>query len=126
MASGLMIASVSDAATIPPSSFTKRAHTLAEQRDHVRRPPHDPDPGLLEGRYFFFSGAGGAGDDGARVPHPPTLGRGLAGDKADDWFGDPFLDEGSRALLVGAADLADHHDGVGVVVLLKGLETRDE
>src|SRR3954469_21477759 len=126
MASGLMIASVSDDATIPPSSFTHRAHTLAEQRDHVRRPPHDPDPSLFEGRQFFFSGAGGAGEDGACMPHPPTLRRGLARDKAHDWFGDPLLDEGSRPLLVGAADLTDHDDGVGVVVVLKRLEAGDE
>src|SRR3954469_1754189 len=121
-----MIASVSDAATMPPSSFTERAHSLAEQRDHIRRPPHDSDPGLSEGRQLFFSSAGGPGDDGAGVTHPAPLGRGLARNKANNRLGDPLLHEGSRPLLVGAADLADDHDGVGIVVGLKSLETRDE
>src|SRR3954468_19031184 len=121
-----MIASVNVAATVPPSSFAERAHTLAEQRDHIRRPPHNSDPRLLEGRQFFLSGAGGPGDDGTRIPHPPPLRRGLAGNEAYDRLRDPLADEGGRPLLVGAADLADHDNGVGIRIVLKGVETRDE
>ena len=71
-------------------------------------------------------GARLAGDDGAGVAHA-AAGRGRsAGDEADHGLGYPRLNEGRGVLLLGAADLADHHDSVRLGVVLEELEDIDE
>src|SRR5690606_6160828 len=75
---------------------------------------------LLGGR-----GAGRAGHDRARVAHRLALGGGEAGDVTDDRLGDVLLDVRGGTLLGVAADLADHHDRLGLRVVLEGLERVD-
>ena len=53
------------------------------------------------------------------MAHGLALGRGEAGHVRDDRLGDVSLDERGRALLGIAADLADHHDRVGLGVCLE-------
>src|SRR5215207_7258530 len=121
-----MIPSVKVAATAPPSRLTESSQAPFQQRDHICRPAHDIDPGMLECSQLFLGSPGGARDDGAGVSHPAALGCRLAGNEADDRFGYPFLDKGCSALLVGAADLPDHHDSLGSGIVLECLETIDE
>ena len=79
-------------------------------------------PDGLEGLLLRLRGAGRARHDRARVAHRLALGGGEARDVADDRLGDVVLDVRRRALLGVAADLADHHDRVGLGV---GLERRE-
>ena len=79
------------------------------------------DAGGLEGLLLGLRGAGRAGHDGAGVAHRLALGGGEAGDVADDRLGDVGLDVVGGPLLGVAADLADHHDRVGVGVVLERL-----
>src|SRR5205814_9535543 len=59
----------------------------SEQLDHIHRPPHHSDPRRRERGQLLLGGAGGARDDGARVPHPAALGGGLPGDEPDHRLG---------------------------------------
>ena len=65
------------------------------------------------------------GDDGAGVAHGLALGSGEPRDVADDRLGDVVLDVRRGPLLGVAADLADHHDRVGLGVVLERLEAVD-
>src|SRR5699024_9109739 len=85
----------------------------------------DLDACRFEGFLLRGSGSRGTGDDGAGVAHGLALGRGEAGDVADDRLGHVVLDEGCGALFGVAADLADHDDGFGVRVGLEGFESID-
>ena len=77
------------------------------------------DAGRLERGDLLLGGAGRAGDDRAGVAHAAARGRGLPGDEADDRLRHVLLHERRGVLLVGAADLAHHHDGVGLGILLE-------
>ena len=70
-----------------------------------------------------FAVPAGAGDDRARVAHRLAGRRGEAGDVGDDRLGDVLGDVLGGLLLGGAADLAGHHDQLGLGV---GLEQRDD
>src|SRR5690606_29494438 len=85
----------------------------------------DADADLLQGRLPRLGGPGGAGDDGAGVAHRLALGGGEAGDVGHHGLGDVLLDVGRGALLGVAADLADHHDRLGVGVGLERLQGVD-
>ena len=79
-------------------------------------------------RAFFFSG-GGSGppaDDGAGVPHPLARRGGLPGDEADDGLLDVGLDVFGGFLLGVPADLPDHHESLGLRVLVEGLDRIEE
>jgi hypothetical protein len=60
------------------------------------------------------------------VPHPLARRSGEPGDVADDGLRHRLRDERRGALLVVAADLADHHDEVGLRIGLEPLERVDE
>src|SRR6478752_9505822 len=85
----------------------------------------DPDAGLLQGFLLGLRRARGTRDDRAGVPHRFALRGGEPGHVADDRLGHVLLDEGPGPLLGVAADLADHHDGVGLRVLLERLQAVD-
>src|SRR4051794_23731022 len=101
------------------------ADDLPHQPGGLRRRLADPDPGGLEGLLLRLRGAGRAGDDGAGVAHGLALGRGEPGDVADDRLGDVGLDEVRRPFLGVAADLADHHDRLGLRIVLESLQAVD-
>src|SRR5580658_6438648 len=100
-------------------------HDVADQSGGLAGGLADADAGLLQRFFLGLGGTGGAGDDRAGVPHRLAFGRGEPGHVPDDRLGQVLLDEGSGALLGVAADLADHHDGVGLGVLLEGLQAVD-
>src|SRR5690349_13205605 len=85
----------------------------------------DPDAGLLQGFLLGLRRARGTRDDRAGVPHRLALRGGEPGHVADDRLGLVLVDAGSGPLLGVAADLADHHDGVGLRVLLERLQAVD-
>ena len=68
----------------------------------------------------------GARDDGAGVAHLASRGRRHARDVGDDRLVHRRGDEVRRPLLAVAADLADHHHGPGLRVVLEGGEHVDE
>ena len=85
----------------------------------------DRDADRFQRRLLRLRGARGAGDDGARVAHGLALGRGEAGDVADDGLGDVLADVRGRPFLGVAADLPDEDDQFGVGVVLEGGEAVD-
>ena len=97
----------------------QRGHDLAHQARGLARGLADPHAGGLEGHLLRLGRAGRAGDDRAGVAHGLAGRGGEAGDVADHRLGDVGLDEVGRPLLGVAADLADHHDRVGVRVVLE-------
>src|SRR5579863_3240155 len=100
-------------------------HDVADQSGGLAGRLADADAGLLQRFLLGLGGTGGARDDRAGVPHRLALRRGEPGHVPHDRLGHVLLDEGSGALLGVAADLADHHDGVGLRVLLEGLQAVD-
>ena len=56
------------------------------------------------------------------MPHAAARRSGLAHDECRDGLADVLLDEGGGLLLLGAADLADHHDGFGLRVVVEHRE----
>src|SRR5690606_19603377 len=72
------------------------------------------DAGGLQGLLLGLGGARGPGHDRARVPHRLALRRGEPRHIAHHRLGDVGLDELRRPLLGVPADLADHHDRIGV------------
>ena len=95
---GVMISTQLFAIALPMSAGLLTTLTpAARERGH-----------LLGGRAFA------ARDDRAGVAHPSPGRRGLAGDEADDRLLEMRLDPRRRLFLGGAADLANHDDGVGV------------
>src|ERR1700726_1930825 len=87
-------------------------------------------PALFIASILFSGGAGAAGDDGAGMAHAPARRRGGAGDEADHRLlglaalhevRGPFLARPGRP-----ADLANHDDRLGLLVLEEELEAVDE
>src|SRR5699024_3732912 len=79
----------------------------------------------LEGLLLGLRGARGAGDDGTGVAHGLALRGGEARHVPEDGLGDVLLDVLRSALLGVTADLTDHHDRLGLRVLLEGLQRVD-
>jgi len=75
--------------------------------------------GVCERGHLFRRGSLPAGDDGAGVAHAASGRRGLAGDKSDDRFSHVCFRERRGFFFRGAANLADHHNAVCLVVILK-------
>ena len=99
---------------------------VLQQRDDVRRGGRHGDAGRLEGRLLLGGRARRALDDRAGVAHALAGRRAEAGDVGDHRLGDVLAHERRGALLVVAADLADEHDGLGLVVGLEELEALEE
>src|SRR5262249_5448631 len=74
---------------------------------------------------FFGGGAAAAGDDGAGVAHALAGGGGAAGDEADDGLLHVRLNPCGGGFFIAAADLADHHDGLGLRVIIEEFEKID-
>ena len=100
-----------------------RSHRLFQQHRNLGRRIRHPDAGGFEGGHLLRRRARAAGDDRAGVAHPLAWRRGLAGDEADHGLVTCALMKRGRFFLVRAADLADHHDRVGLRV---GLEERQD
>ena len=84
------------------------------------------DPGLGQRVHLGLGRALGARDDGAGVAHLAARGGGDPGDVGGHRLGHVLGDEGGRPLLLGAADLADHHDRLGLGVGLERRQAVDE
>src|SRR5207248_9213618 len=105
------------------SSFQHLQHGAAERRWRVR----DGKAGASHRLHLVLSGAGATGDDCARMTHAATRGRGDARNEADDGFLYlAVLDEVRGFFLGGAADLADHDDRLGLLILEEKPEHIDE
>src|ERR1700679_2412045 len=95
-----------------------------------RRRRGNLDPGGFHGGDLGFGITLAAGDDGAGMAHAAAGRRGAPGDEADHRLLAAALGlvlEELRAVFFGrAADLANHHDGMGLVVGEKHFEHRDE
>ena len=83
-------------------------------------------PASAQRLHLGRGGALAARDDGAGVAHLLAGGRGDAGDVGRHRLGHLRLDELGGLLLGRAADLADHHHGLGLGVGLEGLQAVDE
>src|SRR5262245_18225302 len=103
-----------------------RADRLGGELGGLGRALADPDALGLEGLLLRLRRPGGAGDDRPGVPHLLAGRGGEAGDVGDDGLGDILGDEFGGALLGVAADLADHDDQLGLVVVLEQPEDVDE
>src|SRR5262249_29673806 len=67
-----------------------------------------------------------AGNDRARMPHPPAGRRSLSGDEADDRLLESLSDEGGCVLLRRPADLSDHDDSVRIGIQGEEFQGIDE
>src|SRR6516162_3525805 len=90
-----------------------------------RRSPADLHSGRLEGLLLGGRRSRRAGHDGARVAHRLAFRSGESRDIADDRLGHVGLDVVGRTLLGVTADLTDHHDDLGVGILLEALDGVD-
>src|SRR5690606_10008673 len=87
---------------------------------------HRLDAGILEGCKLLGSGTLAAGNDCTRVAHSLAGRGGDSGNIRDDWLADIGLDVGRCLFLCRAADLADHDNCFGLVVLLEQGQDIDE
>ncbi len=108
---------------INPRFFQGLHHGLADMGDGVRH--RDADG--IEGLDLIRCCALAAGDDGARMAHALARRRLPPGDESCDRFFRHILpDPLCRIFFRRTADLADHEDGHGVVVLLEQFQRIDE
>src|SRR5437762_3729367 len=84
------------------------------------------DAGVFQRGDFVLGAARTSADDRAGVPHPLAFGRRLSCNKTHHRFADMLFDELRAALLVAAADLANHHDQSRLGVRFKQPEHRSE
>src|SRR5690606_36671820 len=92
---------------------------------HLRWIAGHGDAAGLHDFQLLLRGALAARNDGARMPHALARRGGDAGDEADHGLSHVVLDPARGVLLVGAADLADHDDGIGVGVVVEHLHDVD-
>src|ERR1019366_7580613 len=97
-----------------------------DEVDEIDRPLGDAHSGGLERLDLPRRRARRSGNDRARVAHPAARRCGLSGDESDDGLRHVLLDERRGLLLVGAADLAHHRDGLRLRILLERGEAVDE
>src|SRR5881397_3716226 len=84
--------------------------------------PHNPVPQLFDRVQLGGRRVAVAAYHGARVTHPATARGGHPRDQAHERLRHVLRRPRRRLDLLPAADLADHHDHVSVVVVLEGLE----
>src|SRR6185312_2189920 len=105
------------------SAFEHLHHRAAERRRRIG----DRDAGPLHRLYLVAGRAAAAGYNRAGMAHASARRRGGPGDEAHHRLLDlAAFDELRRLLLGRAADLADHDDRLGLVVLEEELEAIDE
>src|SRR4051812_22300287 len=92
---------------------------------HVGGRDRHPHAGFLEGADLGIGRVFGAADDGTGVAHAAPGGRGAPGDERGHGLLDVLADVAGGLDLVGAADLADHQDAVGLRVVLEEAEAVD-
>src|SRR3989338_5739458 len=109
MPSGLMIDKARSLATI----------NLFETRSDLHQASCHGNPGRFKGGDLFPRCSLAAGDDRPGMPHPFARRGGDPGDKRDDRLFDMSPNELSRLFLGTAADLADHYDRLGPLVLVE-------
>src|SRR5216684_4378326 len=109
-----------------PSAMSALQH-LDHRAAERRRGIGDGDAGALHRLDLVFGRAAAAGDDGAGMAHAPAGRCGGAGDETDHrLLGLAALEELRRLFLGRAADLADHDDRLGLLVLEEEFEAVDE
>src|SRR5215467_1252723 len=100
----------------------RRAHSLQNFfyfRADVGGASYDVNARRSHRGHLLCGGPFAAGDDRAGVAHATSGRRGLAADEADHGLLDVLLDVFGGLFFGRAADLADHHDGVGVGVVVE-------
>src|SRR5262249_57792893 len=103
-----------------------RARDLSREAGGLGRRRADADAVRFERLFLALRGAGRSGDERPGVPHRLAgWGRG-AGDVAHDRLRHLGADELGCLLFLVAADLADQHDELGLVVFLEPREHVDE
>src|SRR5688500_5599818 len=107
---------------IPP----KRSDQALYSSSDVCRALYNFDTCCGERRHLLGGRAFAARNDGAGVPHAASRGRSLSGNEPYDRFFERFLDVLRRIFLSGAADFADHHDGIGFGIVLKKFQHVDK
>src|SRR6185436_17345291 len=100
--------------SIEPTSL----QDFLDQLAHLGGVSRDTDAASFHHLELLLGRALAARDNGTRVAHPLARRRRDAGDESDNGLAHVFLDPKRGVLLVGSADLADHHHGdrVGIVV----------
>src|SRR5437762_2129390 len=98
----------------------------SQQLRNVRRRVRDGDPRRLKGRALRLRGSRPSRDDRPRVAHTSAWRRGAAGDERSHRLAHLSLHEGGSLLLLLPADLADHHDPLGLRVLVEHVQHVDE
>src|SRR5688572_14255302 len=108
------------------AAATSRGEGPLHRGAELRGRAHGDDAGLLERRVLVRRRALPARDHRAGMAHALARGRGDARDVGDDGLRHVPLDVLRGALLVAAADLADHDDAGRVLVALEEREHLDE
>src|SRR6476659_551577 len=99
------------------------AEHVPHRRADCRRRLGDDHPGAAQCFHLIAGPALAAGDNRTGMTHPPARRRGAAGDEPDDRFLSPRRPQKIGAVLFpGPADLADHHEGLGLVIAEEHLE----
>jgi hypothetical protein len=96
-----------------------------QQLGHLRRVARDLEAALLHDRQLGIGGVGAAGDQRAGMAHALAGGAVTPAMKPDDRLLHVVLAPARGFGLVGAADLADHDDGVGFRIVVEGLHHVD-
>src|SRR6266567_932419 len=109
----------------PPPGASAGLHELPDQPGGLARGTAHLDADLLECLLLRLRRSRRAGDDRSRVAHGLAFRRGEPGDVGDHWLGHVGVDIGGGAFFRVAAYLADHHDRVGLWIILEGLEAVD-
>src|SRR5215210_6305986 len=102
------------------------AEGLGHQLRNLGRVGRSPDSGAAQGLALRLGRALAAGDDCPSVAHRLALGGREARYVGDDGLLHLLLHEPGGELLGVAPDLADHHDAVGLGILLEFAEDLDE
>ena len=77
------------------------------------------DTGVSQRGHLFGCGSLPARNDCSGMAHAPARRRRLSGDKSNDWFRHILFGKRRGFFFSRAADLTDHHDAVGFIVVLK-------
>src|SRR5689334_20517013 len=96
-----------------------------QQRSHLRGIARDLDARCLHHVQLLVGGALAARDDRARVAHALARWRRDTGNESDYGLAHVVLDPLRSRFFIRAADLANHHDGVGARVVVEKLQHVD-
>jgi hypothetical protein len=113
-------------ATARDLAAAPRSIWMPEKTHHIDRALRDTDSCILERFDFLRSGTRRSRDNRARMPHPATGRSCLTRDESNNRLRHFLLHELRGVLLVGAANLANHHNCFGIRISLECSETVDE